>query len=56
MNTVEMFNSLKAQQGYNELLMLAVGLLIPSSISLHVFHVAGTENTVADAPHEVYSI
>ena len=49
MNTVKMFNSLKAQQGYNELLMLAVGLLIPSEISLCVFHIAGTENAIADA-------
>jgi len=49
MNTVKNFNSLKAEQGYNELLMHAVGLLILSSISLHVFHIAGTENTVADA-------
>jgi len=49
MNTVEIFNSLKAEQGYNELLMHAVGLLIPSGISLCVFHIAGSENTVADA-------
>jgi len=49
MNTVKMFSSLKAQQGYNELLMLAVGLMIPSEISLHVFHIAGTKNAIADA-------
>jgi len=49
MNTVEMFNSLKAHQGYNELLMQAMGLLIPSTISLHVFHIAGANNTVTDA-------
>ena len=49
MNTVKMFSSLKAQLGYNELLMHAMGLLILSGISLHVFHIAGSKNTVADA-------
>jgi len=39
----------KPIQEYNELLTLAMGLLIPSKISLHVFHIAGTENAVADA-------
>jgi len=49
MYTVEMFNSLKAHQGYNELLMHAMGLLIPSTISLGIFHITGANNTVADA-------
>ena len=49
MNTVEMFHSLSALPGYNDLLMHAVGLLIPSSSSLRVLHVPGAENSVADA-------
>jgi len=49
MNMVEMFHSLNALPGYNNLLMDAVGIITPSSLSLHVFHIAGTDNTVADA-------
>ena len=49
MNTVEMFHSLSALPGYNNLLMLAVGLPIPSLSSLQVLHVPGAENLVADA-------
>ena len=49
MNTVEMFHSLSALPGYNDILLRAVGLLIPSSLSLRVLHIPGTENAVADA-------
>jgi len=44
-----MFHSLKATTGYNKLLFLAIRLLITNHISLRIFHIAGTENIVADA-------
>jgi len=49
MNTVEMFHSLSALPGYNDILLCAAGLLISSSSSLRVLHIPGTENVVADA-------
>jgi len=49
MNTVKMFHSMNTQPGYNDLLMHAVGILIPSSLSLRVFHISGMDNTVANA-------
>jgi hypothetical protein len=49
MNTVEMFNSMRADPGYNTILMEAVDTLIETGISLRVFHIAGEDNTVADA-------
>ena len=49
MNMVEMFHLLSSLPGYNNLLMLTVGLLIPSLSSLQVLHVPGAENLVADA-------
>jgi hypothetical protein len=49
MNAVEMFHSFKALDGYNNLLLFAVGILIHSHTSLHVFHVPRSENIVTDA-------
>ncbi|KAF8573783.1 hypothetical protein K439DRAFT_1374373, partial [Ramaria rubella] len=49
MDAVEMFHSLKAREGYNAILLFAVRILIHMKISLHVFHILGAENTVADA-------
>jgi hypothetical protein len=49
MNTVEMFHSLKALDGYNNPLLVAVGILIRSHTSLRVFHIPGAENIIADA-------
>ena len=46
---VEMFHSLSSLPDYNDFLMHAVGLLIPSSSSLKALHVPGAENSVADA-------
>ncbi|KIJ32985.1 hypothetical protein M422DRAFT_82381, partial [Sphaerobolus stellatus SS14] len=48
LDTVEMFHSLRAKDGYNELLLFAVELLMQKRISLRVCHVAGSNNTVAD--------
>jgi hypothetical protein len=49
MNTVNIFNSLRAKGAYNEILKSAISLLISHNISLRVFHVPGSENVVADA-------
>ena len=49
LNTVDMFHSLKAGEGYNCLLLFAARLLLPQTTALRVFHIAGTDNTVADA-------
>jgi len=44
-----MFNSLRAQMGYNEILLFVMRILITSGISLCVFHVPGADNLTADA-------
>ena len=44
-----MFNSLKAQPQYNSLLTTVVNLLLLSHIQLHIFHIPGEHNVVADA-------
>jgi len=49
LDTVEMFHSLKAMTDYNDLLFSAIHLLITHSMTLRVFHIMGTENTVSDA-------
>jgi hypothetical protein len=48
-NTVSMFNSLRASELYNSLLLWAVDKLIHSGTDLHVFHVSGQYNIIADA-------
>src|SRR5882724_6806699 len=49
LNCVDMFNSLRAQEGYNDILLFVVQILISSKISLRVFHIPGTDNCIADA-------
>jgi hypothetical protein len=49
MNTVDMFHSLKAHASYNHLLLFVVRLLLPHTTSLRVFHIPGSDNTIADA-------
>ncbi|KIJ34019.1 hypothetical protein M422DRAFT_182672 [Sphaerobolus stellatus SS14] len=49
LDTVEMFHSLRAGEGYNELLLFIVELLLTKRISLRVCHVAGINDPVADA-------
>jgi hypothetical protein len=49
MNTVDMFNSMRAEPGYNTILMEAVDTLIDIGVSLRVFHISGEENSIADA-------
>jgi hypothetical protein len=49
MNTVEMFSSMRADPGYNTILMESVNILIDTGISLRVFHIPGEKNAIADA-------
>ena len=48
-NTVNMFNSLHGQPLYNPLLITVVELLLKFDIALHVFHIPGEDNFIADA-------
>ena len=47
--TVTMFNSLRALPKYNCILKAAVNLLLKDKHQLGVLHIAGEDNTVADA-------
>lgn len=47
-NTVDIFNSLKAQGVYNSLLKFAVNILMSHEFDLRVLHIPGSDNTVAD--------
>jgi len=49
LNCVEMFNSLKAQDGYNDILLFVMRILITMGISLRIFHIPGVDNITADA-------
>jgi hypothetical protein len=49
MNTIDIFHSLKASEGYNALLLITMALLIDSHISLRVNHISGEKNLIADA-------
>ena len=46
---MEMFNSLRSTDGYTELFLFAMHILLNSRIALRVFHIPGTDNFVADA-------
>ena len=49
LDTVQIFDSLRATSTYNPILHFCCQLLIHSTISLCVFHVPGEGNVVADA-------
>jgi hypothetical protein len=48
-NTVDMFNTLRAQPPYNLLLTTTVDLILQHDIQLRVFHISGDDNLIADA-------
>ena len=48
-NTVDIWNSLKAPQGYNDLLRAAIDSMLLNHLDVRVLHVQGRENLVADA-------
>ena len=49
MNMVHMFNSLHAKPSYNSLLISSINARIHSSLDVHVCHVSGDDNNIADA-------
>src|SRR5882672_10125845 len=49
LNCINMFNTLHAHEGYNDILLFTIHILISSKISLCVFHIPSTDNIVADA-------
>lgn len=53
-NTVDIFRSLHCLLPYNQLLKSAVDILIQKNYSLHVLHVPGEQNIVANALSRVH--
>ncbi|KAF8585504.1 hypothetical protein K439DRAFT_1646602 [Ramaria rubella] len=49
LNTMEMFHSLRTLDGYNDLLLYSVRILLLSKISPQVAHISGDESIIADA-------
>ncbi|OSD08153.1 DNA/RNA polymerase [Trametes coccinea BRFM310] len=49
LNTVQMFDSFRANRHFDDILLRACDILIASDIDLRVWHIAGQHNTVADA-------
>ena len=49
LNCVEIFNSLHVQDGYNNIILFMVHILISMNISLFVFHIPTSDNSVIDA-------
>ncbi|KAI9064555.1 DNA/RNA polymerase [Trametes sanguinea] len=49
LNTVQIFDSFRANPFFDELLLCACSTLIASGMDLRVWHVAGQYNTIADA-------
>ncbi|KZV86173.1 hypothetical protein EXIGLDRAFT_596596, partial [Exidia glandulosa HHB12029] len=47
--SVDLFDSLKAELPYNQILLSAVEIMMSQSVSARVYHVSGTRNVVADA-------
>ena len=47
-NTVDMFNSLRANPDHNPILLTAIDLLLLHDVDLRVMHIAGEMNSVAD--------
>ena len=48
MNSVHMFNSCHAKPSYNPLLISSINVCTHSSLDVHVRHVAGENNTIAN--------
>ncbi len=48
-NTVDIFNSSSSLTDYNPILKSAINVMVSHSIDLHVLHIPGSENDVADA-------
>src|SRR6266436_1835335 len=48
-NSFNIFNSLRASDPYNSILMSAASIRIDYGINLHIFFIEGKQNTIADA-------
>ena len=48
-NTFNIFTSLSAKPVYNRILISSIDMLLEDSIDLHVFHILGKDNIIADA-------
>ena len=49
LNCVDVFNMLSTKEGYNNILLFIVCILMSSKISLCMFHIPGPNNIIADA-------
>lgn len=49
LNTVQIFDSFIADEGYNDILLSACRILMDTDIDLRVFHIPGDQNVIADA-------
>ncbi|KZV93603.1 hypothetical protein EXIGLDRAFT_598169, partial [Exidia glandulosa HHB12029] len=47
--SVDLFDSLKADLPYNQILLAAVEIMLSQNVSARVYHISGTRNAVADA-------
>ena len=57
LNTVEIFHSLKAPKGYNDLLLFATCCIMNAKTSLQVFHIDGINNVIADTlSHSLFEL
>ncbi|TFY81466.1 hypothetical protein EWM64_g2543 [Hericium alpestre] len=57
LNTIQMFNSLRARPSYNDLLLFTCHNLLLHQIDLHIFHIAGDLNIIANAlSHNLFDV
>ena len=57
MNSVHMFNSLHAKPAYNSILVSSINARISSFLDVHVYHMPGDNNSIADAiSHKNFSL
>ena len=47
---IDILNTLRARNLYNELLKFMVDLLMQHNVNLHVIHISGEHNIVVDLP------
>ena len=48
LNCINIFNTLSAHDRFNDVLLFTMHILISYNISLHVLHIPGDDNTIAD--------
>ena len=55
MNTFDIFGSLSALPSYNSILISTVDVLLRTNIDLHVVHIPGTQNVVANTSSQYHN-